>query len=137
MQSGTRTPLRCPLCDGELSNTRVKKIGDVTAHLRWEIHAGECTAGSRRKSSASHPGKFSRFTGWVERPGAFRSKNAMSSLSQQSGIRWMPERKSIRWILISGRLTGTGSDCVHLLQVPRSSPSGGRRLGVASRRAQR
>jgi hypothetical protein len=42
MHSGIRTPLRCPLCDGELTNTRVKKIGDVTAHLRWEIHAGEC-----------------------------------------------------------------------------------------------
>jgi hypothetical protein len=42
MQSGTRTPLRCPLCDGELTSTRVRQIGDVTAHLRWEIHAGEC-----------------------------------------------------------------------------------------------
>lgn len=42
MQSGTRTPLRCPLCGSELVRTRIKQIGDVTAHLRWEIHAGEC-----------------------------------------------------------------------------------------------
>lgn len=42
MQSGHRTPLRCPLCDGELNNKRVRQIGDVTANLRWEIHAGEC-----------------------------------------------------------------------------------------------
>lgn len=42
MQPATRTPLHCPICEGKLINTRVRQIGDVTANLRWEIHAGEC-----------------------------------------------------------------------------------------------
>lgn len=42
MQARNQTPLRCPLCDGELENKRVKQIGDVTAQMRWEIHAGQC-----------------------------------------------------------------------------------------------
>lgn len=42
MQARNQTPLRCPICDGELEQKRVKQIGDVTAHMRWEIHAGHC-----------------------------------------------------------------------------------------------
>jgi hypothetical protein len=42
MQTRSQTPLRCPLCDGELVDIRIRNIGDVTAHLLWQIHAGRC-----------------------------------------------------------------------------------------------
>lgn len=37
-----RTPLRCPICDGELKHTQITPIGAVTADLAWEMHAGQC-----------------------------------------------------------------------------------------------
>jgi hypothetical protein len=37
-----RTPLRCPICDGELEDTLVRDVGGVTAGLIWQIHAGRC-----------------------------------------------------------------------------------------------
>jgi hypothetical protein len=37
-----RTPLRCPVCGGELKDTLVRDLGGVTADLVWEIHAGRC-----------------------------------------------------------------------------------------------
>lgn len=37
-----RTPMRCPICDGELTETRVRDIGGVTADLNWQVHAGLC-----------------------------------------------------------------------------------------------
>jgi hypothetical protein len=42
MQTGKQTPLHCPICDGELDDIRIRHIGDVTAHLLWQIHAGHC-----------------------------------------------------------------------------------------------
>ena len=39
---GVRTPLRCPICEGELQNVVVRDIGGVTGDLDWQIHAGEC-----------------------------------------------------------------------------------------------
>jgi hypothetical protein len=42
MRARNQTPLRCPICDGELADTRVRNIGDVTANLLWQIHAGRC-----------------------------------------------------------------------------------------------
>ena len=37
-----QTPMRCPLCNAELINVQVRDIGDVTANLLWQMHAGEC-----------------------------------------------------------------------------------------------
>jgi hypothetical protein len=42
MQARNQTPLRCPICDSELADTRVRRIGDVTAHMLWQIHSGRC-----------------------------------------------------------------------------------------------
>jgi hypothetical protein len=36
------TPLRCPLCGGELEEVVVRQLGRVTAHLPWQLHAGRC-----------------------------------------------------------------------------------------------
>lgn len=37
-----RTPLRCPVCGGELSQTQIRDLGGVTASITWQIHAGHC-----------------------------------------------------------------------------------------------
>ena len=37
-----RTPLRCPICNGALTNTQIMPLGAVTADLLWELHAGRC-----------------------------------------------------------------------------------------------
>lgn len=34
--------MRCPICDGELVDVRVRIIGDLTARLPWQMHAGRC-----------------------------------------------------------------------------------------------
>jgi len=39
---GARTPLRCPICGGELSQTAIRDIGGITADLNWQVHAGHC-----------------------------------------------------------------------------------------------
>ena len=36
------TPLRCPVCGGELEDILVRDVGGVTAGLFWQIHAGRC-----------------------------------------------------------------------------------------------
>lgn len=37
-----QTPMRCPICGGELVDVQVRDIGDVTADLLWQMHAGRC-----------------------------------------------------------------------------------------------
>ncbi|MBX5444856.1 hypothetical protein [Sphaerobacter sp.] len=37
-----RTPMRCPICDRELVDVRIRHIGTVTANLPWQMHAGRC-----------------------------------------------------------------------------------------------
>ena len=37
-----RTPMRCPICGGELTDTLVRDLGGVTADLVWQLHAGRC-----------------------------------------------------------------------------------------------
>ena len=37
-----RTPMRCPICQGELQDTLVRDLGGVTADLIWQLHAGRC-----------------------------------------------------------------------------------------------
>ncbi len=37
-----RTPMRCPICQGELQDTLVRDLGGVTADLFWQLHAGRC-----------------------------------------------------------------------------------------------
>ena len=37
-----RTPMRCPICEGELGNVLVRDLGGVTADIVWQLHAGEC-----------------------------------------------------------------------------------------------
>ena len=37
-----RTPMRCPICGGELRGVLVRDLGGVTADLVWQLHAGEC-----------------------------------------------------------------------------------------------
>lgn len=39
---GAQTPMRCPLCGAELVDVKVRDIGDVTARLIWQLHAGRC-----------------------------------------------------------------------------------------------
>jgi hypothetical protein len=36
------TPMRCPLCDSQLSRVMIRDLGGVTADLVWQLHAGEC-----------------------------------------------------------------------------------------------
>lgn len=37
-----RTPMRCPVCDSDLANVRVRDLGGLTADILWQLHAGEC-----------------------------------------------------------------------------------------------
>ena len=37
-----KTPMRCPVCQGELHDTLVRDLGGVTADLFWQLHAGRC-----------------------------------------------------------------------------------------------
>lgn len=34
--------MRCPICSGELVDVRIRDIGNVTAQLLWQMHAGRC-----------------------------------------------------------------------------------------------
>jgi hypothetical protein len=36
------TPLRCPICGNQLSETLIRDLGGVTADLVWQLHAGKC-----------------------------------------------------------------------------------------------
>ena len=37
-----RTPLRCPICGGELQDSMIRDLGGVTSDLTWQMHAGRC-----------------------------------------------------------------------------------------------
>lgn len=37
-----RTPMRCPICAGELTNVRIRDLGGLTAGIMWQLHAGKC-----------------------------------------------------------------------------------------------
>lgn len=37
-----RTPMRCPLCDGQLQDVLIRDIGGITASIIWQVHAGRC-----------------------------------------------------------------------------------------------
>lgn len=37
-----RTPMRCPICGGELENVHIRELGGLTAGIMWMLHAGEC-----------------------------------------------------------------------------------------------
>ena len=37
-----RTPMRCPICDGNLDNVLIRDLGGVTAGITWQVHAGQC-----------------------------------------------------------------------------------------------
>ena len=41
-QRNVPTPLRCPICDGQLANTLIRDMGGITADMTWQMHAGEC-----------------------------------------------------------------------------------------------
>ncbi|MGI9252224.1 MAG: hypothetical protein ACR2J8_00625 [Thermomicrobiales bacterium] len=36
------SPLRCPICGGELAETMIRDLGGVTSDLNWQLHAGRC-----------------------------------------------------------------------------------------------
>lgn len=38
----SRTPMRCPVCGGDLTDVHIRDLGGVTATIIWQIHAGEC-----------------------------------------------------------------------------------------------
>lgn len=40
--SQRQSPLRCPLCRRELVDVIVRQLGQVTARLPWQLHAGRC-----------------------------------------------------------------------------------------------
>lgn len=42
-QLPTRTPMRCPICDGALDDAQIRDLGGVTADLVWQLHAGRCS----------------------------------------------------------------------------------------------
>ena len=42
MSARPRTPLVCPICENELVDVRITPLGQVTAGLDWEMHAGRC-----------------------------------------------------------------------------------------------
>lgn len=37
-----RTPMRCPVCGGELGNVHIREFQGLTAGIMWKLHAGEC-----------------------------------------------------------------------------------------------
>ena len=37
-----RTPMRCPICGGELGKVQIRDLGGLTANIIWKLHAGEC-----------------------------------------------------------------------------------------------
>lgn len=37
-----RTPLRCPVCGGDLVDPMIRDLGGVTSGLAWQMHAGRC-----------------------------------------------------------------------------------------------
>lgn len=37
-----RTPMRCPVCDRELTKVMIRDLGGITADIVWQLHAGEC-----------------------------------------------------------------------------------------------
>lgn len=41
-RKNVETPLRCPVCNGALSNTVIRDMGGVTADMIWQMHAAEC-----------------------------------------------------------------------------------------------
>ncbi|HUY99004.1 MAG TPA: hypothetical protein VMU89_01545 [Thermomicrobiaceae bacterium] len=42
MRVQQQTPMRCPICERDLDDVRIRDIGSVTAHLLWQMHAGRC-----------------------------------------------------------------------------------------------
>jgi hypothetical protein len=42
MSSRRQTPLVCPICGASLKNIQITSLGQVTAGLPWEMHAGRC-----------------------------------------------------------------------------------------------
>jgi len=42
LSAKNHTPMRCPICGGDLVDVRIRDIGDVTASLLWQMHAGRC-----------------------------------------------------------------------------------------------
>jgi hypothetical protein len=38
----SRTPMRCPICGGELARVHIRDMGGLTAGITWMLHAGEC-----------------------------------------------------------------------------------------------
>lgn len=41
-QFNVETPLRCPVCGGELVDTRISPMGDISTHISWQMHSGKC-----------------------------------------------------------------------------------------------
>ena len=37
-----KTPMRCPVCDQELTDVQIRDLGGVTADIVWQVHAGYC-----------------------------------------------------------------------------------------------
>lgn len=37
-----RTPMRCPVCRGELERVMNRTMGGITAGIDWQLHAGRC-----------------------------------------------------------------------------------------------
>lgn len=41
-QFNVQTPLRCPICGGQLVETMIRTLGTVTNKTTWQMHAGRC-----------------------------------------------------------------------------------------------
>jgi hypothetical protein len=64
-----RTPMRCPLCGGELERVYIRDMGSITAGVVWQLHAGRCAAHAEHGwFQAEVVGKPPREIFAVERP---------------------------------------------------------------------
>lgn len=41
-QFNVETPLKCPVCGGDLVETGIRTMGTITRNTAWEMHSGRC-----------------------------------------------------------------------------------------------
>lgn len=41
-QFNVETPLKCPVCGGDLVETSIRTLGTITLNTAWEMHIGRC-----------------------------------------------------------------------------------------------
>lgn len=41
-QFNVETPLKCPICGGDLVDTMIRRMGHISTHTTWQMHSGRC-----------------------------------------------------------------------------------------------